>query len=335
VALADDLFLVGVFVDDFGENGNQGSAYFYDRSEFFEIFLPALLKFELKFGSRVGLQLQSLRSMGKPIFGITLNNIPFARVGGGSKTMMVWTGGPGNNIPRGWGFSQFTKGLTPLLDEFSLVMLSRRSGMPNGYTTRDMSDDYAEVISAEYDGHIDLIIGISYGGIIAQHFAADHPELCDHIVICAAAYEVSEDGKQLDYRFAELLSQNKPRQAYQLFAPVFSSNRLVQAIMRPVLWLFGPAMMGDGDNDVFRRDVLIEAEAELAHDGRESLVRISTPTLVLAGDHDNYFPVELFRETVKLIPGGKLIIYPGKGHNIISDKQIAEDIEAWVSGDLE
>lgn len=269
-----------------------------------------------------------------PVFGTTLNNIPFAQVDGGSKTMLVWTGGPGNNLPRGWGFSQFTKGLAPLFDEYSMVLLSRRSGMPEGYTTRDMSDDYAEVITSEYGGHVDLIIGISYGGIIAQHFAADHPDLCDHIVICSAAYTVSDDGKKLDYRFADLISQGKPRQAYQLFAPVFSSNRLIQAGMRAILWLFGPAMQGDGDDEVFRRDVLIEADAELAHDGRDSLSRISMPTLILAGDHDNYFPLELFQETAEYIPDGKLHIYPGKGHNVISDKQVAEDILAWISGDL-
>ena len=269
--------------------------------------------------------------MNKPTYGITKNNIPFARIEGGDKTLMVWSGGPGNTLPKGWLFNQFTKGLSPLLDEYSLVMLTRRSGMPDGHSTRDMAEDYAALIKDEYGGHVDLIIGNSYGGIVVQHFAADYPDLCDHVVICAAAYEVSETGKALDYRFAELLSQNKPRQAYQLMAGVVSSNSLVKRILRPLLWLVGPSIQGDANNEVFRRDILIEAQAEVAHDGRESLARITIPTLILAGAHDNYFPMELFLETEKLIPGGKLIVYPDKGHNVLNDHQAANDMLAWIT----
>jgi pimeloyl-ACP methyl ester carboxylesterase len=196
-----------------------------------------------------------------------------------------------------------------------------------------MSDDYAELISTEYGGHVDLIVGLSYGGIVAQHFAADHSELCDHIVICAAAYKVSEPGKELDYRYAELLNQNKPRQALQGMAGALFSNKLTIAMMRPLLWLLAPFMLGDSNTEIFRQDVLIEAKAEVAHDGRESLSRITKPTLIQGGENDKYFPLEFFQETQELIPNGngKLIIYPGKGHNILDDEQTALDILNWIS----
>lgn len=272
-------------------------------------------------------------STSKPLSGTTGNNIPYLTLKGGPKTAMLWSGGPGNILPPTWMLNSFNKAISPLLEEYTVTYLTRRSGLSEGYSTKKMSDDYAELITTEFDGHVDLIIGVSYGGIVAQHFAADHYDLCDRIVICAAAYKVSDEGKALDYRYAELLNQNKPRQALQGMAGALYSNKLTIAIMRPILWLMAPTMFGAANTDVFRNDVLIEGQAEVAHDGRESLSRITRPTLIQGGEFDKYFPLDLFQETEELIPAGngKLIIYPGKGHNILDDKQAALDILAWIA----
>lgn len=272
-------------------------------------------------------------SISKPLSGTTQNNIPFIRLEGGPKNALLWFGGPGNNLSPGRMFNPFVKAISPLLEDYTVTFLSRRSGLPEGYTTQKMSDDYAELITTEYDGHVDLIVGFSYGGLVAQHFAADYPDLCAHIVICATAYKISDEGKALDYRYAELLNQNKPRQALQGMAGALYSNKLTIAMMRPILWLLAPHLQGDSNTEIFRKDVLIEGKAEVAHDGRDSLSRISKPTLIQGGEFDKYAPLELLQETKELIPAknGKLIIYPGKGHNILDDKQAAFDILDWIS----
>lgn len=265
--------------------------------------------------------------------GITNNSIPYARLEGGQKIAMLWFGGPGNAIPTGWLFTSFTKPFYPLLEEYTIIFLSRRNGMPEGYSTRNMSDDYAELILNEYEGHVDLIAGVSYGGIVAQHFAADHPELYSHLVISAAAWQVSEVGKASDYRFAELLNQNKPRQAWQGMAGALGSSAIAIAILKPILWLMAPTILGDSYTDIFRQDVLIEAKAEVAHDGRESLSRITKPTLIQAGENDKYFPLDLFHETADLIPNGNgnLVVYSGKGHNIFDNEEVTHDILKWIA----
>ncbi|MEM8860408.1 MAG: alpha/beta hydrolase [Chloroflexota bacterium] len=264
--------------------------------------------------------------------GTTKNDIPFLRLEGGPKTAMMWSGGPGNAIVSGWLLNSFLKPFYPILEEYTLIMLTRRSDLTDGYTTKMMADDYAELIKAEYGGHVDLIIGGSYGGIVAQHFAADYPDLYDYLVISAAAWKVSDIGKEGDYRFAELLNQNKPRQAWGSMAGALASGPVAIALMRPLLWLMGPSMIGDQYTDRFRQDVLLEAKAEVAHDGRESLKRIIKPTLIQAGEHDKYFPLDLFHETAELIPNGngKLVVYEGIGHNIFTDEKIARDILNWV-----
>jgi hypothetical protein len=66
-------------------------------------------------------------SNNKLSYGTTQNNIPFVKLEGGPKTAMVWFGGPGNALPKGWLFKSLTKPFFPLLDEYSIVFLSRRN----------------------------------------------------------------------------------------------------------------------------------------------------------------------------------------------------------------
>jgi pimeloyl-ACP methyl ester carboxylesterase len=41
-----------------------------------------------------------------------------------------------------------------------------------------MADDYGGVISEVFDGRIDLVVGESYGGMVAQYLAARHSGTC-------------------------------------------------------------------------------------------------------------------------------------------------------------
>lgn len=208
--------------------------------------------------------------------------IPYGRIGEGEKDLIVFQGGPGNIMPRGIGFRIFTRGLEPFLDDYTIHMVTRKAGLTQGYTTRDMSDDYAEMIRDEFGGHVDLVIGTSYGGMIAQHFAADHTDLFDHIVITMAAHKISEAGRRADYRFAELMSQGKEHAAGASLAEVIAPKGLLRAVMSAMLWMAGGSMLGER-SETFADDILIEAQAELAHDATESLKRIRVPVLILCG----------------------------------------------------
>lgn len=58
--------------------------------------------------------------------------------------------------------------------------------------------------------------------------------------------------------------------------------------------------------------------AEDRFDAAPQLHRITSPTLVVAGDRDRYHSPELFRKTAARIPGACLRLYTGKGHAGIS-----------------
>jgi pimeloyl-ACP methyl ester carboxylesterase len=262
-------------------------------------------------------------------YGTFGNGTPFARLGSGEKVMLLFYGGPGNGIPRGFGLDFIISGLKVFLKDYTLYVLTRRSGLEEGYTTRRMSDDYAELIREEFGGHVDVVIGISFGGMIAQHFAADHAELCNHLVIAMSTLNLTADGARVDLRYAELVSQGRDREAAVVITEAIYPHGVMRWVMSSIMWLMGGSFVGQ-HGDTFNRDVLIEARAEVEHDALESIKRISVPILLLIGGEDFYFPAESAREMATLIPNAMLKIYPGKGHEIMNEKQFGEDIRAFI-----
>lgn len=266
-----------------------------------------------------------------PEYGTFQNGIPYARYGGGEKDLVLFYGGPGNNLPTGVGAGMVIGGFQPLLDRYTMHLVSRKSGLPQGYTTRDMSDDYAQMIRQEFGGHVDLVVGMSFGGMIAQHFAADHADLFDHLVIAMAAHRASEAGNRVDTHYAALLSLGRRGRAMATMAEALFPHGLLKPLAAGLFWLLGGFVLGP-QSDTFKKDVLIEAQAEVDHDATESLERIEVPVLALCGDRDFYFPLDHVREMVDRIEDATLKVYEGKGHNLTMDKRIAGDILDFVEG---
>jgi len=175
-------------------------------------------------------------------------------------------------------------------------------------------------------------MGMSYGGLIAQHFAADHSDLVRRLVIAMAAYRVSDAGKEADRRAAELEAQGKRAEAY---ATAMSSEyrgvkkHFFKSLVFLVFSLFGFLVTGVPAKP---SDLLVEAEAEGKHDSKDRLAEIKVPTLVIGGDKDFFFPVTLYRETADGIPNAKLILYEGVGHAAMLDKRFSEDVLAFLKG---
>jgi pimeloyl-ACP methyl ester carboxylesterase len=179
-----------------------------------------------------------------------------------------------------------------------------------------MAEDYATMIKNEFNSEPVDVIGESYGGLIAQHLAANHPELIRRLVISMSAYRFSREGAEVDMKFAQLASEGKTAAAFRSLAPMFNGNRVKRSLLVFFMSLFGSRML----NNPNPADLLVEGKAELLHDSKNQLSSIIAPTLVVAGDRDYFCPVSLLRETASLIPNAKLIIYKGKGHESLGKK---------------
>ncbi len=241
------------------------------------------------------------------VYGVFRNEIPYASFGEGEGNLLLFFEGPGNEIPRGPALSKLKKGLGLLTNYYRVYLVTRKSGLREGYSTRDMSDDYAEMIEEHFSGRVNVVIGMSYGGMIAQHFAADHPDMFGHIVLAMTAHQVSAEGIEFDKKSAELFGKAS--------------------------WLFGHSVKRP-QRESFTSDLLIEVRAEMEHDSRESLSRIRIPVLIICGDRDYHFPLEYVREMERLIPKSIVRIYPGRAHDILEDKRFSVDVFDFIEGRL-
>lgn len=77
--------------------------------------------------------------------GVFRNGIPYVRFGKGESIFLVFSGGPGTTLPSGFMVRVFGH-FKHLAKHYVIYVLARKTGLPKGYTTRDMAEDYATVI---------------------------------------------------------------------------------------------------------------------------------------------------------------------------------------------
>lgn len=250
----------------------------------------------------------------------------YATWGRGDRSLLFIPGGPASSIPTGL-FAWWVQRLfTPYVDAgYTVWYVTRRRGMPLGHTMADIADDHAEFIRDELGGSVDVVVGESLGGLIAQHLAGRHPDTLRRLVLVVSAWGVNEATKGTDGRLAGALARGHTRAAGTAFAEYLVSGARMAWLRR----LLAPGiergfLSGEG---VPVQDVLVEADAERTCDTRADLLRVAAPALLIAGDRDKFFPVSLIEETARLLPDARIVWYRGRGHmRVAMSPKVTQDV---------
>ena len=197
-------------------------------------------------------------------------------------------------------------------------MMAAMRGEPvsPAYTLEDMADDAVGLLDALgfEKAHI---CGASVGGMIAQVISYRHPER----VLSLTSIMSSTGNPELPQIEPDVLAEvYKPvpegREAYiehhvnmwrKLWSPGFPfDEKRLRALVAESY-----------DRSYYPQGMVRQSAAVLAHGyRRSSIVSIKVPTLVIHGDKDPFMSVEGGKETAKLIPGAKLLIIDGMGHDL-------------------
>jgi len=266
----------------------------------------------------------------KPVTGIFPNGMAYARWGTGPKTLLFIPGGPGNAAPGAMSMRMLPLLRTMVEEGYTAWYVARKRNMPIGHTILDIADDYAGLIDDEFGGRVDLVVGVSMGGMIGFHLAARHPERFGHIAIAVAGYEVCEQGQTVDHDVARLMSEGRHGEAGALMVRSMMPGLRVPGAARVLGAVMGRMMAGEG-HPSFASDVMVEAKAEVACDARGVLPAIRVPVLLVCGDEDLYFPKATCEETARLIPDCTLRMYEGAGHvGVTRDRRLPGDVLEFV-----
>ncbi|WP_193311506.1 alpha/beta fold hydrolase [Georgenia satyanarayanai] len=261
--------------------------------------------------------------------GTSAGGMEYLVLGDGPRSLLSIPGGPGSDLPTGLLGRLSEREARPYVDAgYAVWTVTRPRDMPAGHTVADMGDDYARFVREEMGGAVDVVLGQSYGGMVALHLAAAHPDVVGAVVLAGAAARVEEWGTDVDARWARLRAEGRHEEAGAVFLEYFLPGPRHAGVRRALGPLTGRLFAGSATPP---GDLLVEADAERAFDARDVLAQITAPVLLLAGEEDRFFSLDTVRETAAWIPDSTLVTYPGRGHvATISSSDVPRDVLSWL-----
>lgn len=236
----------------------------------------------------------------------------YIRFGTGEKNLIMLPGlGDGLRTVKGTALpmSLYYRSLTK---DYTVYMFSRKQHLPEGYGTRDMARDLKDAM-AELDIASASLVGVSMGGMIAQHFAADYPDMVEKLVLVVTC------GRENPILLESLEEWVTCARAGDHAALMDSNLRRIYSddYYRKNRWMvpITGALTKPKSYDRF----YVMAEACRCHDAWEALPNISMPTLVIGGEKDKSLGGQASREIASRIPGAERKMYPQWGHGLYEE----------------
>lgn len=242
----------------------------------------------------------------------TVMDTEYIRFGTGKKILVMLPGlgdglrsMKGTALPMALMYRMFAK-------DFTVYAFGRKRHLPEGHTTRDMARDLKTAMEELGIAKASLV-GVSMGGMIAQHFAADYPDMVDKLVLvvtCGRPNPILLESLEEwvgcacrgDHR--ALMDSNLRR--------IYSDG-----YYRKNKWMVPITGMLTKPKSYER--FFIMAESCRIHDAYDRLPVITVPTLVIGGEQDQSLGGEPSREIAARIPGADLKMYPQWGHGLYEE----------------
>lgn len=203
------------------------------------------------------------------------------------------------------------------------------SEAPRATTTRSMARDAVALLE-----HVNVsrahVLGLSLGGMVASWLAVDAAKKVDRLVLAATlprGLSVKKGAVLRGLRLARCLA----------LPPAEAEACLVAEILSPAFRREQPAAVAEAQrvarqHPASRAGLLAMLQAAARHDVRARLGEISAPTLVIAGEHDPLLTQKSQRKLLANIPGAKLEVVAGAGHDlsIEAPEETAERVLAFL-----
>ncbi|MBQ9083519.1 MAG: alpha/beta fold hydrolase [Clostridia bacterium] len=236
----------------------------------------------------------------------------YIRFGSGPRTLVILPGlGDGLRTVKGTALPMAIM-YRMFAQDFTVYAFSRKNELPEGYSTQNMAHDLAEVLDLLKIPQAD-VLGVSMGGMIAQHLAIDHPEKVGKLILAVTCARPNDILTGSIDEWVSCARRNDP-------AAFMDSNlrRIYSAdYYRKNKWL--APVVGRLTKPKSYDRFFIQAEACRTHDACDRLHEIQSPVLVIGGEKDLALGGDASREIAAHIPGAQLKMYDQWGHGLYEE----------------
>lgn len=206
--------------------------------------------------------------------------------------------------------------------ERHVVLVDLRGVGGSGGTTPDdieaMAADAVAFVEALGLGTVDLL-GFSLGGMVAQEFMRQRPDLARRVILAATSPAgdegVADWGAKLQAAFAKADADGKHPKHSLFFSPTAASQAAAEAFLARL------DRRGENRDTPVSQETIGAQLAAAARWERESassrLPKLTIPVFVVNGDEDVMVPTVNSFHLAGLLPDAKLAVYPDSGHGAI------------------
>jgi pimeloyl-ACP methyl ester carboxylesterase len=258
--------------------------------------------------------------------------LSYRRLGSGP-ILVCHPGGPGFS-------SRYFGDLAGLGGQFTLVLLnprgtegSDRPADPRAYETDDYVADLDE-LRAHLGVERMLLLGHSHGGVVAQAYAARHPERVERLVLASTLARFQAEQEQamqaaMAAKAGEPWYEDATDALRAEQAGEWGTDEELAAIVRRELPFYFRTYGGreqryvqglEGEVPVGDALKLFNEEIFASFDLRPELGRITAPTLVLTGEDDFICGPVCAEEIANGAAGAELVLVPDCGHFVFVEQ---------------
>lgn len=237
---------------------------------------------------------------------------PLVYLGGFTATHTVPPPGPQRAIT--------ARVVRPFVDAgYRVYWTNRQRGMPAGSTMADVAAVHAKALADAFVGPVP-VVGHSTGGSIALQLGLDHPAVVERLVLASTAYALGPVAKRAQRRMLD--EAGRGRSGLRYGADGFTRHRALQWLLYGLIWCVDQVHRPPDDPS----DMIAMLTAEDGFDVRTRLGEMRPPVLVICGARDYLWPQQMFVETARRIPRGRLVMYPKAGHGVITMRAFYRDV---------
>jgi pimeloyl-ACP methyl ester carboxylesterase len=219
-----------------------------------------------------------------------------------------------------FGYIDEFSGVIPELSRhYTVIAIALRGHGKSGLGQQPLSnalfaEDSAAVIRHATSEPVDLV-GFSTGAMASYLLTIGHPELVHKLIAVGGPIASSGSTSAAD---AEANSYNNPSELEKDLPPKFVARRNK---IYPDRAAWNRLVLAMGKEEATEPDI-----------PKEKVQSIQRPTLIAAGDQDDYTKLEHFVEIYHLLPHGELAIVPGCGHTVFkcNPKLMIELVEHFL-----